>query len=85
MTETFIKRVGKWGLLRRVAKPNKPWSFVNFASRLYDTEHEACVAAIELNVCGVERTHLPYLYKPVPVFLTVEIEEAIRHAEEQAS
>jgi len=73
MGEKFTKRIMKWGLLRRVALPDKPWSFVNQTHCLFDTLEEACQRATEYNT-----THgMPprYLYKPVEVCLEVEIEE----------
>ncbi|MCK4818214.1 hypothetical protein KA005_20760 [bacterium] len=71
MGEKFTKRIKIWGLLRRVAKPNKPWDFVNDCGHLFGTEVMALKQAIVFNT--IHGTPA-YLYKPVEVFLEVEEE-----------
>ena len=71
MSEKFIRRITKYGLLRRVALPNKPWVLVNFATFLFDTVEQAHAKASELNT--MEGTPV-YLYKPVEVYLEVKMD-----------
>ena len=69
---TFTKRTRKYGLLRRAALPDKPWSFVNFARFLFDELHQAHEKASYLNT---ESDTPAYLYKPVEVWLEVEVDD----------
>ena len=72
MTEKFTKRIMIWGLLRRVAKPDKPWVFINSCRYLFETEEKALRQATEFNI----RQATPaYLYKPVEVYLEVEVDK----------
>lgn len=73
--EKFLKRVMKYGLLRRVALPDKPWSFVNTTDCLFDHLYQAQERA----TCYNTSEPLPpaYVYKPVEVFLEVEIDSWI--------
>jgi len=72
--DTFTKRTIKWGLLRRVAKEDKPWGFVNQADLLFDSELRAYKQANEFNL---SRGTPAYLYKPVEVLLEVEVAQSI--------
>ena len=69
-TKPFTKRIIKWGLLQRVAKPDKPWSFVNGARWIFDDELYASIAASDLMF---ESTPPPYMYKPVEIIISVAI------------
>jgi hypothetical protein len=71
MAEKFTKRIQKWGLERRVAKPDKPWAFVNAACYLFDQLVDAHKMASELNTGHGKPA---YLYRPVEVILTVEVD-----------
>ena len=74
MNEKLTKRIQIWGLLRRVAKPNKPWNFVNDCGHLFSTELPALKQAVMFNT--IHGTPA-YLYKPVEVYLEVEVDRAI--------
>jgi len=69
----FTKRIQMWGLLRKVAQPDKPWVFVSHSHCLFNTFKDACQRAIEYNTTGPMPP--PYLYKPVDVLLEVEVDD----------
>ena len=73
--EKFIKCTIKWGLLRRVAEPDRPWIFVDYARHLFDTLEQAYEKASELNT---KEGKPAYLYKPVEVLLEIEVDAWIR-------
>jgi hypothetical protein len=71
--EKFTKHMQIWGLLRKVATPDRPWVFVAHTHCLFNTYKEACQRAIEYNTEG-DIMPPPYLYKPVEVLLEVEMD-----------
>jgi hypothetical protein len=73
MSKKFTKQVVKWGLLRRVAKKDQPWSFVNDCDFVFNSRKQAFNEANELNISDGTPA---YLYKPVVVMLHVEIDKA---------
>ena len=74
MSEKFTKRVMKWGLLQRVALPDKPWSFVNRGQHIFDDEIDAFRKASHYNTSDGKPA---YLYKPISILLEVEIDKFI--------
>jgi len=76
MSENYIKRSTKWGLLRRIVGENKPWHFVNDARWIFEHKEDASQAAIDLMTKHPERA-VQEFYKPVAVEIAVEVDEGL--------
>ena len=68
--KTRIKKLEKWGLLQRVALPDKPWGLCIFSNSVFDTELAAYKQANEYNTHDGKPA---YLYKPVELLMTAAV------------
>ena len=69
--KTYTKRLVKWGLLQRVALPDKPWALCIFADSIFDSLEAALARANEYNTHDGSPA---YLYKPVELLVTAEVD-----------